>query len=78
MKVYKSVCVELFTYCFGLIKWTKSELKNLDVDVRKIMAMNKGFKKHSDVDRLFLQRKIGGRGLVCIKDFYDRMCVCQQ
>ena len=27
------------------------------------------------MDRLFLQRKNGGRGLVCIKDFYDRMCV---
>ena len=66
---------DVFTYCFGLIKWTKIELENLNKDVRKIMTMNKGFSKHSDVDRLFLQRKNGGRGLVCIKDFYDRMCV---
>ena len=36
---------------------------------------NKGFSTHSDVDRRFLQRKNGGRGLVFIKDFYDRMCV---
>ena len=39
------------------------------------MTMNNSFSKHSDVDRLFLERKNGGRGLVCIKDFYDRMCV---
>ena len=75
VRAYNSVCVGLFTYCFGLIKWTKSELENLDKDVRKIMTMNKNFSKHSDVDRLFLQRKNGGRGLVCIKDFCDRMCV---
>ena len=75
VRAYNSVCVGLLTYCFGLIKWTKSELENLDKDVRKIMTMNEGFSKHSDVDRLFLQRKNGGRGLVCIKDFYDRMCV---
>ena len=50
----------------------KEELENLDKDVRKIITMNKGFSKHSDADRLFLQRKNGGRGLVCIKDFYDR------
>ena len=75
VRAYNSVCVGLFTYCFGLIKWTKSELGNLDKDVRKIMTMNKGVSKHSDVDRLFLQGKNGGRGLVCIKDFYDRMCV---
>ena len=70
---YDSVCLGLFTYCFGLIKWTKSELENLDKDVRKIMTMNKGFGQHSDVKRK--KRKNGGRGLVCIKDFYDRMCV---
>ena len=69
------MCVGLFTYCFGLTKWTKSELENLDKDVRKIMTMNKGFSKHSGADRLFLQKKNGGSALVCIKDFYDRMCV---
>ena len=54
----------------------KSELENLDKDVRKLVTMNKGFSKHSDVDRLFLQRRNGGRGLFCMKDFYDKMCVC--
>ena len=53
----------------------KEELENLDKAVRKIITMNKGFSKHSDADRLFLQRKNGGRGLVCKKDFYDRTSV---
>ena len=39
------------------------------------MTTNKGFNKHSVVDRLLLQRKNGARCLVCIKDFSGRMCV---
>ena len=35
VRAYNSVCVGLLTYCFGLIKWTKSELESLDKDVRK-------------------------------------------
>ena len=57
VRAYNSVCVGLFTYCFGPIKRTKSELENLDKDVRKIMTMNKGFSKHSDVDRLFFAKE---------------------
>ena len=30
VRAYNSVCVGLFTNCFGLNKWTKSELENLD------------------------------------------------
>ena len=39
------------------------------------MAMNKAFNEHSDTDRLYLPRNRGGRGLICIQDFCERMCV---
>ena len=39
------------------------------------MTINKAFNKHSDTDRLYLPRNRGGRGLICIQDFCDRMCV---
>ena len=61
------------SYSFGISKWTKQELEDLDKKVTKIMTMNKGFNKHSDVDRIFLQRKCGGKGLICIKDFHYRI-----
>ena len=47
----------------------------MDIRVRKEIAMNKAFNKHSDTDRLYLPRNRGGKGLICIQDFCDRMCV---
>ena len=47
----------------------------MDIRDRKEMTMNKAFNKHSDIDRLYLPRNRGGRGLRCIQDFCDRMCV---
>ena len=39
------------------------------------MTMNKAFNKRLDTDRLNLPRNRGGKGLICIQDFCDRMCV---
>ena len=71
VKAFNSICVGLLSYFFGISKWAKNELEDLDKEVRKIMTMNKGFNKHSYVDIIFLQRKCGGRGLICIKDSHD-------
>ena len=37
--------------------------------------MNKAFNKHSDTNRLYLLRNRRGKGLICIQDFCERMCV---
>ena len=63
------------SYSFGISEWTKTEPEDVDKRVRRIMTMNMGFNKHSDVDRIILQRKCGGRGLICIKDFHERMYI---
>ena len=39
------------------------------------MTMNKAFNKHSDTDRRYLPRDRECKGLICIQDFYERMCV---
>ena len=73
MKAFNSVCVGPLSFSFGIGKWTKNELEDPDREARKITS--KGFNKHSDVDRIFLRRKYGGRGLTCIKDFHEKMCI---
>ena len=75
VKAFNSICVGLLSYSFGISKWTQNELQDVEEKVRKIMTMNKGFNKHSDVDRIFLQIKFEGRGLICIRDFHGRMCI---
>ena len=44
-----------------------SELKDLDRKSRKTMAMHGGLYPKSDVDRLYVKRKEGGRGLISVE-----------
>ena len=75
VKTFKSICIGVLSYNFGVINWTKVEFEELDIRVRKEMTMNKAFNKHSDTERLYLPRNRGGRGLICIQDFCEKMCV---
>ena len=61
IKAINSWAVPVIRYTAGIIDWTKSELDELDRKTRKIMSANRALHPQSDVDRLFLPRKIGGR-----------------
>ena len=54
----------VLTPTFGIICWTIQEIENLDIITRKILNM-------TDIDRLYLPRKMGGRGLKSIKLAYE-------
>ena len=65
----------IISYSFGVLNWLESELKNLDIGVRKMMHMYKAFQIKSDVDRLYASRACGGRGLTSVWDsFKSSMC----
>ena len=55
-------------YSAGILDWKESELKALDRKTRKILASNGVFHQKSSVDRLYLKRKDGGRGLISVTD----------
>ena len=81
-KVYYQLLIKLKhsiqlcrSYSFGVINWTKVELEEMDIRVRKEMTVNKAFNKHSDTDILYLPRNKGSKGLICIRGFCERMCV---
>ena len=61
----------VLTPTFGIICWTIQEIENLDIITRKILNMTGNFHQNSDVDRLYLPRKMGGRGLKSIKLAYE-------
>ena len=58
--------VAIFRYGAGTIQWKASELKDLDKKSRKTMTMYGGLHPKSDVDRLYVKRKEGGRGLISV------------
>ena len=59
--------VAIFRYGAGIIQWKARELKDLDRKSRKTMTMYGGLHPKSDVDRLCMKRKEGGRGLISVE-----------
>ena len=63
--------VSLVRYSGPFLKCTGDELKQMDQRTRKLMTMHKILHPRDEVDRLYVSRKEGGRGLACIEDSVD-------
>ena len=72
--------VSVIRYGAGILKWNTDELKGLDRRTRKFMAMHGVLHIKSDVDRVYLSREMGGRGLIscegCIRMEEDNLGWC--
>ncbi len=55
-------------YSGGILDWTKKDVREMDVKTRKILTMCGAFRKLSSVDRLYMKRKDGGRGLISVEE----------
>ena len=58
-------------YSGPFLKWTREKLKQMDQRTRKLMTMHKALHTRADVDRLYVSKKEGGRGLASIEDTVD-------
>ena len=56
--------VGIVRYSAGIVDWTMEEVANMDRRTRMILAMNGRLHTRSNVARLYLPRKEGGRGLI--------------
>ena len=63
-----SRAVSIVRYGAGVISWTKMELEELDRRTRKLMTIYRAHHPKADVNRLYLQRWKGGRGLLGLED----------
>ena len=60
--------VSLLRYSAAFLDWTKFEMEQLDRQTRKLMTIHNALHPKSNVDRLYLPRKDGGRGLLGVQD----------
>ena len=58
--------VSVVRYTAGILDWSTRELEAIDTKTRKILAMNRALHIRSNVDRLYIKRKEGGRGLMSV------------
>ena len=63
-----SYAVSVVRYSAGILDWQEKELKDIDIKTRKILTMNGVFHKKGNVNRLYLKRNDGGRGLISVED----------
>ena len=55
-------------YSAAIFDWKKEELRQFDRKTRKLLTMHDGLHPKSNVDRIYLPRKLGGRGICSIED----------
>ena len=70
LEAINTLVVPVVTYSFNIVNWTLQELAKLDTKTRKFLTMYKIHHLKSDVDRLYLLRTKGGRGLIQLELFY--------
>ena len=63
--------VSLLRYSAAFVSWRKSELEAIDRKTRKLLSRYGALHPKSDVDRLSIPRKEGGRGSISIEDFAE-------
>ena len=60
--------VSLLRYSAAFVNWRKCELQAVDRKTRKLFAIYGALHPKSDVGRLYITRREGGRGLISIED----------
>ena len=63
--------VSLLRYSALFISWRKCELQSIDMKTRQLLTIYGGLHLKSDVGRLYIPRKDGGRGLTAIENCVD-------
>ena len=69
--VHNTLATPVISYTIGILHWNKKEIKDLDISMRKLLTMKGSFHRASDINRLYTDRKKGGRGLKCMEDLYE-------
>ena len=65
----RTLAVPVLRYSFGIINWRLEKIKKKKIDrkTRKMLTMYKMHHPKADIDRLYVQRKEGERGLVQVE-----------
>ena len=63
-----NTCAVSVVRYFAYLGWSRHQLEEIDRRTRKLLTMHNRFHPKSNVDRLYLSRSEGGRGLIGVQD----------
>jgi hypothetical protein len=70
MQAIGSFAVPVLRYSFGIINWHQEVIQKLDRKTRKMLTIHGQIHPRADIDRLYVTRKEGGRGLMQVEGAY--------
>lgn len=63
-KAINTYAIPTLTYTFGILKWTKTDLENIQIKTRVLLTKYRCHHPRSAIERVILPRQKGGRGLI--------------
>ena len=66
-KAINSWAIPVIRYTAGIVDWTIAELQEIDRRTRKLLTIYRAFNMNGDVDRLYIARRQGGKGLLQVE-----------
>eukprot|EP00957_Ditylum_brightwellii_P178070 13563849-Ditylum_brightwellii.AAC.1 len=75
--VMTAICtyaVPALQYTFGIMKWTKGELKNIDMNIQKFLTTNGFPHPKTNTYQLYLHHSQEGRSLTGLEDIHNTEC----
>ena len=63
-----SLAVPALRYSFGIVNWHQAELRKLDRKTRKLLTIHGQHHPKTNLDRLYVPRKQGGRDLMKLEE----------
>ena len=64
MEAINILATPVGTYSFNIVDWKMEEIRKLDRKTRKLFTMERMHYLRADLDRMYLPRNKGGRGLI--------------
>ena len=68
IKAINTWAIPILRYSAAFLDWTINDLQEMDRRTRKLMTMHNALHPRSNVDRLYIPRGEGGRGLLNVED----------
>ena len=72
VQVHNQWCTSVLRYFLGVVHWSRRDLVGLDRATRKIMRASRTYHRNSALERLYLPREEGGRGLQGVEMAWER------
>ena len=67
-KAINTYAIPVLVYSFGIIQWSNTDVRNLEMGIRKILTKHRTHHPRAAVERVTLPRVNGGRGIASLTE----------